>query len=298
MNLEKNLQTCHEAGLESFIFEVVTDKSVNLPHCNRVREVVVPLDYRTKTGAKFKSRALQYCLEDKVNIFGDDDWIVHLDEETLLSVNSVNGILNFCEDGKHHFGQGVITYAQGEIVNWLTTLSDSFRVADDMGKLRFQFKVFHKPLFGWKGSFVVTNAGAEKKVSFDHGPEGSIAEDCFFSMVAFRDGYSFDFIEGEMHEKSPFTFWDFLQQRRRWLQGIFLTVHSKYIPFRCKFLLASSLYAWVTLPLTTLQIFLNPLLPLPKAFVLDFLVAFVGAVNLYMYIFGVIKSFSHKYRFL
>jgi len=46
MNLEKNLQTCHEAGLESFIFEVVTDKSVNLPHCNRVREVVVPLDYR------------------------------------------------------------------------------------------------------------------------------------------------------------------------------------------------------------------------------------------------------------
>uniref|UniRef100_A0A915MXH9 Beta-1,4-mannosyltransferase bre-3 n=1 Tax=Meloidogyne javanica TaxID=6303 RepID=A0A915MXH9_MELJA len=296
MNLEKNLQTCHEAGLESFIFEVVTDKSVNLPHCNRVREVVVPLDYRTKTGAKFKSRALQYCLEDKVNIFGDDDWIVHLDEETLLSVNSLNGILNFCEDGKHHFGQGVITYAQGEIVNWLTTLSDSFRVADDMGKLRFQFKVFHKPLFGWKGSFVVTNAGAEKKVSFDHGPEGSIAEDCFFSMVAFRDGYSFDFIEGEMHEKSPFTFWDFLQQRRRWLQGIFLTVHSKYIPFRCKFLLASSLYAWVTLPLTTLQIFLNPLLPLPKAFVLDFLVAFVGAVNLYMYIFGVIKSFSHKYR--
>ncbi|KAF7639507.1 Glyco_trans_2-like domain-containing protein [Meloidogyne graminicola] len=242
MNVEKNLQICYEAGLESFIFEVVTDKSVNLPHCNnRVREVVVPPNYSTKTGAKFKSRALQYCLEDSVNIFRDEDWIVHLDEETLLSVNSVNGILNFCEDGKHQFGQGVITYAQGEIVNWLTTLSDSFRVADDMGKLRFQFKVFHKPLFGWKGSFVKKlKAGAEKKVSFDHGLEGSIAEDCFFSMVAFRDGYSFDFIEGEMHEKSPFTFWDFLQQRRRWLQGIFLTVHSKYIPLRCKILLASS----------------------------------------------------------
>lgn len=297
INLEKNLQLCYEAGLESFIFEVVTDKSINLPHSsNRVREVVVPPVYKTKNGAKFKSRALQYCLEDEVNILRDDDWIVHLDEETLLSLNSINGILNFCEDGKHHFGQGVITYAQGDIVNWITTLSDSFRVADDMGKLRFQFKVFHKPLFGWKGSFVVTNAGAEKKVSFDHGPEGSIAEDCFFSMIAFRDGYSFDFIEGEMHEKSPFTFWDFLQQRRRWLQGIFLTVHSKFIPIRCKFLLASSLYAWVTMPLTTLQVFLNPMLPLPRAMVLDFLVAFVGAVNLYMYIFGVIKSFSHKYR--
>uniref|UniRef100_A0A183BLY5 Glyco_trans_2-like domain-containing protein n=1 Tax=Globodera pallida TaxID=36090 RepID=A0A183BLY5_GLOPA len=272
-NLEKNLQMCYEAGLESFIFEVVTDKAIDLPHCsNRVREVVVPHPYR------------------------DEDWIVHLDEETLLSINSLNGILNFCEDGRHQFGQGVITYAQGEIVNWITTLSDSFRVADDMGKLRFQFKIFHKPLFGWKGSFVVTNAGAEKKVSFDHGSEGSIAEDCFFSMIAFRDGYSFDFIEGEMHEKSPFTFWDFLQQRRRWLQGIYLTVHSKYIPVRCKFLLASSLYAWVTMPLTTLQVFLCPFFPLPRAFVLDFLVVFVGAVNLYMYIFGVVKSFSHKYR--
>lgn len=53
---------------------------------------------------------------------------------------------------------------------------------------------------------------------------------------------------------SPFTFWDFLQQRRRWLQGIYLTVHSRFIPIRCKILLASSLYAWVTMPLTTLQV--------------------------------------------
>uniref|UniRef100_A0A914WTH8 Glycosyltransferase 2-like domain-containing protein n=1 Tax=Plectus sambesii TaxID=2011161 RepID=A0A914WTH8_9BILA len=76
--------------------------------------------------------------------------------------------------------------------------------------------------------------GAERKVTFDHGKDGSIAEDCYFSMIAFRDGYTFDFIEGEMHEKSPFTFWDFLQQRKRWLQGIFLTVHSREIPIKNK----------------------------------------------------------------
>ncbi|EJW73993.1 hypothetical protein WUBG_15096, partial [Wuchereria bancrofti] len=160
-----------------------------------------------------------YCLEDGVNILQDDNWIVHLDEETLLTNNSICGILNFCEDGKHQFGQGVITYANGDIVNWITTLSDSFRVADDMGKLRFQFRFFHKPLFGWKGSFVVTQVGAERSVSFDHGREGSIAEDCFFSMIAFRDGYTFDFIEGEMLEKSPFTFWDFVPSAYRTKSG-------------------------------------------------------------------------------
>ncbi|XP_003370424.1 beta-1,4-mannosyltransferase egh protein, partial [Trichinella spiralis] len=88
--------------------------------------------YRTKSGALFKARALQYCWEEEVNMLRDDDWIVHLDEETLLTENSVRGILNFCSDGQHPFGQGLITYANGKIVNWVTTLADSFRVADDM----------------------------------------------------------------------------------------------------------------------------------------------------------------------
>lgn len=123
-----------------------------------------------------------------------------------------------------------------------------------MGKLRFTFSCFHKPVFGLKGSFVVSRAGAERQVTFDHGMEGSIAEDCFFSMIAFRDGYTFDFVEGEMFEKSPFTFWDFLQQRKRWLQGIYLTVHSKHIPWRYKTFLALSLYAWATMPFTVLLV--------------------------------------------
>lgn len=41
---------------------------------------------------------------------------------------------------------------------------DGCSVADDMGKLRFQLRVLHKPWFGWKGSFVVTRVAAEKKV--------------------------------------------------------------------------------------------------------------------------------------
>ena len=53
----------------------------------------------------FKARALQYCLEEDIHNLSDDDWIVHLDEETLLTDASVRGILNFVLDGKHQFGQ-------------------------------------------------------------------------------------------------------------------------------------------------------------------------------------------------
>lgn len=295
-NVLRNMNTCLDTGLENFLVEVVTDKPVNLPKHRRTREIVVPKDYKTKTGALFKSRALQYCLEDTVNVLNNNDWVVHLDEETLLTENSVRGIINFVLDGKHPFGQGLITYANENVVNWLTTLADSFRVSDDMGKLRLQFKMFHKPFFSWKGSYVVTQVHAEKEVSFDNGIDGSVAEDCFFAMRAFAKGYSFNFIEGEMYEKSPFTLLDFLQQRKRWLQGILLVVHSKTIPMRNKLLLGISVYSWVTMPLSTSNMIFAGLYPIPCPNLVDFLCAFIAGFNIYMYVFGVIKSFS-LYRF-
>ena len=160
-NVTRNMNTCLDTGLENFSIEVVTDKAINLGEHRRIREIVVPKDYKTKSGALFKSRALQYCLEDSVNELNNSDWIVHLDEETLLTENCVRGIINFVIDGKHPFGQGLITYANENVVNWLTTLADSFRVSDDMGKLRLQFKLFHKPLFSWKGSYVVTQVNCK-----------------------------------------------------------------------------------------------------------------------------------------
>ncbi|XP_019765968.2 beta-1,4-mannosyltransferase egh isoform X2 [Dendroctonus ponderosae] len=293
-NVARNMKTCLDTGLENFYIEVVSDQPLNLPCNPRIRELVVPEEYNTSSGAMYKARALQYCLEEKNNMLSDNDWIVHLDEETLLTPNCLRGILNFALDGKYDIGQGLITYANEEIVNWFTTLADGFRVADDMGKLQFQFKMFHKPLFSFKGSYVVTQYGTEKAVSFDNGPDGSIAEDCFFAIKAFSEGYSFNFIEGEMWEKSPFTLKDLVQQRKRWLQGILLVVHSKALPWKCKILLTLSCYAWVTIPLAVSNIILVPLYPLPSFLVLDSLMSFVGAVNIYMFIFGALKSFNLK----
>ncbi|XP_058124267.1 beta-1,4-mannosyltransferase egh-like [Anopheles ziemanni] len=291
-NVLRNLNTCLETGLEKFHIEVITDRPIGLGRDRWIREIIVPPRYHTKTGALFKARALQYCLEDEVNVLHDEHWVVHLDEETLLTKDSVRGIINFVLDGKHPFGQGMITYANEPIVNWLTTLADSYRVSDDMGKLRLQFKLFHRPLFGWKGSYVVTQLVAEKDVSFDHGPEGSVAEDCYFAMRAFARGYTFNFIEGEMHEKSPFTLQDLLRQRKRWLQGILLVVCSSAIPLYNKFLLGINLCSWITLPLSSLNLVLATIYPIPSSKLLDMVCAFITSVTIYMYLFGMIKSFS------
>lgn len=159
-NVSRNMAKCLEAGMDNFLIEVVTDKPIGLPKHRRIREVVVPASYQPKRGAMYKARALQYCLEDDVNELADNDYIVHLDEETIMTHDSVRGIINFMLDGKYDFGQGLITYASDRVMNWITTLADSNRVADDMGKLRAQFNFFHKPLLSWKGSYIVSKVMA------------------------------------------------------------------------------------------------------------------------------------------
>ncbi|KAL8573424.1 hypothetical protein ACOMHN_032439 [Nucella lapillus] len=291
-NIERNLSVCNNVDLQNFLFEVVTDAPIHLPKTSRVREVVVPSEYHTRRGTLFKARALQYSLEPEVDILSDDDWIIHLDEETMLTEDAVVGIINFVSEGRHHFGQGVITYSKGHIINWLTTLADSVRVGVDYGSLRFTLKVLHKPFFSWKGSFIVANAAAEKSVSFDHGPESSIAEDCFFAVVAFQQGYSFGFVDGEMHEMSTFTLKDYVQQRRRWMRGISLTAWSGQLPLRYKlgpvFMTLSAFF----LPFTALNIPLSFLMPIPLSLPLNLVCTFITSTFGFLFILGALKSFS------
>lgn len=293
-NVERNIEVCSRIGLDNYIIEVVTDKAVNLLKSPRHREVVVPTQYKTKNNTLYKARALNYCLEKGVNMLSDNDWIVHLDEETLLTESSVIGIINFISDGKYKFGQGVITYANEEIVSWITTLADLVRVGMDYGMIRFCLKYLHKPFFSWKGSFIVSSAGVEKQITYDFGVEGSIAEDCFFALTAWEKGHEFGFVEGEMWEKSTFSVKDYVQQRKRWVQGITNVFHSGQIPFRYKYGITLMLMSWVVMPITAANVILVPLCPLPMWRFITVLCAFMGAVITFMFMFGAIKSFSPR----
>jgi len=129
-------------------------------------------------------------------------------------------------------------------------------------------------------------------VSFDHGPDGSVAEDMYFALVGAGLGYSFGFVHGDMWEKSPFTASDYLQQRKRWLQGLLLVVHSRRIQLRYRLLLGVNIYGWVFLPMTIVNVLLLQFFPVPSIKVLDGLFCFVAAMFNYMTIYGVCRSFS------
>jgi egghead protein (zeste-white 4 protein) len=199
-------------------------------------EVVCPSTFKCSSGAKYKARALHYAILN--SRASDTDWIIHLDEETRFDIDTVKHTLAHCvhndmlvSHGKQVFGdigQGVILYgANKEIDNYITTLADSFRVSDDLGKFRLQFYT-KRPWIGMHGSFVVCPNAVEKHIGFDHGMPGSITEDAYFALVAWERGVKFAWVDTYMYEQSPFSIYDFIMQRRRWFGGVSQQEKSPY----------------------------------------------------------------------
>eukprot|EP01065_Artemidia_motanka_P012649 TRINITY_DN16976_c0_g1_i1.p1 TRINITY_DN16976_c0_g1~~TRINITY_DN16976_c0_g1_i1.p1 ORF type:complete len:853 (+),score=278.66 TRINITY_DN16976_c0_g1_i1:51-2609(+) len=213
---------------EQAVVEVVTDLQLPLDGLS-VAQLVVPDTYRCPNGALFKARALEYAVQASTAQSGD--WVLHLDEETRLCGETLRQVLWHCvgEDAAvlagerplQRIGQGPIVYGSrpADVENWLTTLADSGRVADDFGKFRLSFAM-HVPIFGMHGSFVAIAQDVEERVGWDHGPEGSITEDAFFAVVAWKRGAGVAWIDSFMFEQSPFTVTDFMKQRRRWFSGL------------------------------------------------------------------------------
>lgn len=253
--------------------EIVTDQSVRLDDNDRdhgIVELMVPDDFSCLSGALFKARALNYAiLTSEARL---TDWIVHLDEETRFGADCLHAILAHCvRESRETFvkrsqlwpkiGQGPIVYGKwlahdieeegsgGDCGNWITTLADSGRVGDDCGRYRLQFEC-GEGCIGIHGSFVVVCNNVEKAVTFDHGLEGSIAEDAFFAMVARCKGVKFAWIDATMEERSPLGLMDFMKQRARWLVGGALVVRSGKIPFRVRWVMSALVSIWFMSPVT------------------------------------------------
>ncbi|RWS21627.1 uncharacterized protein B4U80_03667, partial [Leptotrombidium deliense] len=288
--LFEHLNICEKIGLKNYVFEIVTEKAICIKSNSKVRLTVVNNEYVTTNHTLFKARNLQFALEFEGNSYlKNDDYIVHLDEDSLMTKNAIIGIINFVAKAKYDFGHGVILYSK-DILNWWIMIHESIKVATDYGCIQFQFRLFHKLLYLWKGSFIVARVGAERNVGFDHGIEPSIAEDNFFGLKASSMGYTFDFIDGEVFEFTTITLKDFFKQRQRWALGSRLNIMSPLIPLQFKvFYAAPFLASWVYVLIIPYSI-LRVMHPIPLDNIFDFLLSFTFCVELYSKLFGAIKQ--------
>ncbi|ORY35995.1 hypothetical protein BCR33DRAFT_702019 [Rhizoclosmatium globosum] len=167
--------------------------------------------------SKYKARALEWYRQTMK--FTEHDWILHLDEESVIDDESVKRVLEFIWYEKdYHFGQGVILYNQYKYwSNWIFTVADAIRVGDDLSRFHLQYTYFHRPIFGAHGSFLLNNGLVENAVTWDL---GSLTEDYQFAMKAWDRGFRCGKICALVREQSPMDVIGFMKQRRRWFVGI------------------------------------------------------------------------------
>ena len=189
---------------------VVSDHPLEIPH------LLVPPEFTTRH-ARYKARALEYFRQQ--SRLTETEWVLHLDEESIVDEPCLRACLQFCRQSRSLLGQGVILYNNHEFWKFpVPTAADCLRVADDPGRFHLQYALLHKPIFGVHGSFLLVNGQLEQEITWD--TMDSLVEDYAFAIQCVKRGYSCGEVHGIVREQSPRTVVDFLRQRRRWILGI------------------------------------------------------------------------------
>ena len=117
-----------------------------------------------------------------------------------------------------------------------------------------------------------------------------------FALVAIERDYTIDFIEGDMLERSPFTLMDFIKQRQRWMQGLFMVAFVSPMKIKTKLFLMMSVSSWLVSPLYTFGVILqNVVLAHPPGFI-NVLQQWIGAYYVYLHIVGCLRQFEFTFH--
>lgn len=173
-NSSHSLYTLKQAK-RRFIFLTITclHSQTNLRN-----EISIYLDFKLLhifTFYFFQARNLQYAVSHPTPNYTTlvkeypDVFILHLDEETLVTYEAMLNCMKFCHDGKFRFGHGMITYGWNKVTSPLATFCDNWRCACDAGVVYATCRLFHRcPLI--KGGFFIMRNDLEELIGWDFGP--------------------------------------------------------------------------------------------------------------------------------
>jgi hypothetical protein len=228
-----------------------------------IRVVVVPKNYRTPNGTRFKARANHYAHELRIheNEARDDVWVLHMDDDTGVGPDTALAMARFIEEqyqagpDAKHMAQGILTYPRELAVNRLTWLADAVRPADDVSRFA-AWTGGGTPRAGLHGELLLLRASIEATIGWDFGPR-AIVEDAQFALIFCKryKGRSAWFA-GRCYGASPASMRDFIRQRERWSWGLVGLAFNRSLPLRNRAYIGYSVVSWVLGPLQHIAVVL------------------------------------------
>ncbi|KAI0535646.1 glycosyltransferase like family 2-domain-containing protein [Xylaria digitata] len=200
-------------------FHVLTEETKvsrfnHLPHSVKIHGTQIEFK---PSRAKYKARSLEWF---RINMkIRDDDWILHIDEETTIDEYLVRTCVDFItRQGDKDVGTGVIHYnLPGYYNNAITAVGDMLRLQDDWVRVPGMANYRNYIALGVHGGFLLVRGIVENAVTWD---TNSLTEDYWFLLGAKDRGYRFGWVPAIAREMSPESINDFIRQRRRWFTGM------------------------------------------------------------------------------
>lgn len=220
--------------------------------------VVVPEDYQTPKGTKFKGRALQYYIDQLVERYGSIDaipeteWNYYLDDDTAIAectsrkyaaFVAVNGPDN---PDRRHLAQGILAYRLQDAENKWLWLADAIRTFDDMGRFPAT-TASGTPRQGLHGENALWRARVDAEIGWDFGPD-ELVEDSRKAMdfCEQQPGRS-AWVPARCFGAPPTSAWDFSGvQRGRWAWGMEELAFNSSIPLRERLFILHNMFVWST----------------------------------------------------
>lgn len=212
--------------------------------------VDVPRSFATSSGAKFKARALCYAAEVRKTRFSDEAhvWILHCDEDTLLTPQAVYGIHSFLlnDNAANRCGAGAKKYAMcghSRKAKFFGAI-DLHCTGEDIGRYRLQFQLWQASIFGAHGSFLLLPLRLDNVSLYEVGEQGSLTEDVYVALALRLNRIPIDLLSGYVVEQSAYDMKNFLQQRARWIHGLLNALLDARFPIGFRLVWFSYLSVW------------------------------------------------------
>jgi len=191
----------------------------------RVLTIVLPAHYATPNGTGLKARALHYMVEKRragFNAKPGETFIVHMDEETLITERELLVLLDYLSRDPRPVSQGPIFYP----LDWRSTpwMCRALECIRPFGCSECASVMRNPPPAHLHGSNLVVEETAENQIGWDFGcidGQPFVAEDLLFGLRAYAvlGEHAFGWHGAVMLEQPALSaYWAF-RQRKRWVQG-------------------------------------------------------------------------------